>query len=86
MSMQRTIKLQLEPTREQADALLETLRQHTECFNAVCAYGWMHAEKNGVRLHHQTTRRREPRALALGRSRRPPFKLTFPSPCAILYT
>lgn len=56
MSMQRTIRLRLEPTREQADALLETLRQHTECFNAVCAYGWQHQEKNGVRLHHATYR------------------------------
>ncbi|PZA06033.1 MULTISPECIES: RNA-guided endonuclease TnpB family protein [unclassified Meiothermus] len=56
MSMQRTSRLRLEPTREQADALLETLRQHTECFNAVSAYGWQHREKNGVRLHHATYR------------------------------
>jgi len=40
--MKRTIRLRLGPTREQADALLETLRQHTECFNAVCAYGPIH--------------------------------------------
>jgi putative transposase len=52
--MYRTIKLQLNPTIEQADALLETLRQHTVCFNTVAAHGWEHREKNGVRLHHAT--------------------------------
>ncbi|CDM65676.1 RNA-guided endonuclease InsQ/TnpB family protein [Pyrinomonas methylaliphatogenes] len=56
MSMQRTIRVGLKPTPEQADALRETLRQHTECFNAVCAYGWQHQERNGVRLHHATYR------------------------------
>lgn len=54
MDMQRTIRLRLNPTPEQAGALLETLRQHTECFNAVCAFGWERREKNGVRLHHAT--------------------------------
>ncbi len=54
MNMQRTIRLRLNPTPEQADVLLETLRQHTECFNAVCAFGWENREKNGVRLHHAT--------------------------------
>ncbi|MER3402425.1 MAG: transposase, partial [Armatimonadota bacterium] len=54
--MQRTIRLRLKPDREQADTLLETLGQHTECFNAVAAYGWAHREKNGVRLHHATYR------------------------------
>ncbi len=44
----------MNPTPEQADALLETLRQHTECFNAVCALGWENREENGVRLHHAT--------------------------------
>lgn len=56
MSMQRTIRVRLKPTPEQADALREALRQHTECFNAVCAYGWQHQERNGVRLHHATYR------------------------------
>ena len=37
-------------------ALQETLRQFTEAFNAVCAYGWQQHEKNGVRLHHATYR------------------------------
>ena len=52
--MRRTIRLQLEPTREQADTLLETLRQYTECFNVVCSFGWSRREKNGIRLHHAT--------------------------------
>jgi predicted transposase len=54
--MQRTIRVRLKPTPEQAGTLLETLRQHTECFNAVSAYGWQHQERNGVRLHHATYR------------------------------
>ncbi|WP_157770589.1 RNA-guided endonuclease InsQ/TnpB family protein [Pyrinomonas methylaliphatogenes] len=54
MNMQRTIRLRLGPTSEQASALLQTLRQHTACFNAVAAYGWENREKNGVRLHHAT--------------------------------
>lgn len=52
--MRRTIRIELEPAPDQRDALLETLRQHTECFNAVCAYGWQHRERNGVRLHRAT--------------------------------
>lgn len=52
--MQRTIRLILNPSPEQADVLLETLHQHTACFNAVTTYGWNNAEKNGVRLHHAT--------------------------------
>lgn len=54
--MDRTVKIQLHPTPEQAAALRETLRQFTEAFNAVCVYGWHHHEKNGVRLHHETYR------------------------------
>src|SRR5207247_2328571 len=56
MCMDRTIKIQLHPTPEQATALRETLRQFTEAFNAVCTYGWQQREKNGVRLHHATYR------------------------------
>lgn len=52
--MDRTVKIQLHPMPEQAHALRETLRQFTEVFNAVCAYGWQHNEKNGVKLHHAT--------------------------------
>ncbi|MER3402679.1 MAG: transposase, partial [Armatimonadota bacterium] len=54
--MQRTIRLRPNPTPEQSGVLLETLRQHAECFNAVAAYGWAQREKNGVRLHHATYR------------------------------
>jgi IS605 OrfB family transposase len=42
----------LHPTPEQAKSLSETLTQFTVAFNEVCAYGWQHSEKNGVRLHH----------------------------------
>ncbi len=54
--MDRTVRIQLHPTPEQAIALQETLRQFTDAFNAVCAYGWQHHEKNGVRLHHAVYR------------------------------
>jgi putative transposase len=49
--MQRTIRIHLEPSPAQADALTETRRQFTAVFNAVCAYGWLQSEKNGVELH-----------------------------------
>src|SRR2546421_795561 len=52
--MDRTVRIQLHPTPEQAHALHETLRQFTQAFNAVCRYGWQHREKNGVKLHHAT--------------------------------
>jgi putative transposase len=52
--MQRTIRVQLNPTPEQMAILLETMRQHTECFNAVAKIGYEHQEKNGVRLHQET--------------------------------
>jgi putative transposase len=52
--MDRTVRIQLHPTPEQAKALRETLQQFTAAFNAVCAYGWQRQEKNGVRLHHST--------------------------------
>ncbi|WP_201371538.1 RNA-guided endonuclease InsQ/TnpB family protein [Ktedonobacter robiniae] len=52
--MDRTIRIQLKPTHEQKQLLDETTRQFTQVFNAVCAYGWQHSEKNGVRLHHAT--------------------------------
>jgi putative transposase len=52
--MDRTVRIQLHPTPEQAQALHETLGQFTQAFNAVCAYGWQHKEKNGVKLHHAT--------------------------------
>lgn len=54
--MQRTVKIVLMPTPEQAQLLQETLRQSTECFNAVCKHGWQTNEKNGVELHKATYR------------------------------
>src|SRR3990167_4396207 len=54
MTMQRTIRLKLSPTQEQADTLRDTLAHNTACFNAVAAYGWEHREKNGVKLHQAT--------------------------------
>lgn len=54
--MDRTVRIQLHPTPEQAIALDETIAQFTQAFNQVCAYGWEHQEKNGVRLHHETYR------------------------------
>lgn len=52
--MQRTLCFKLSPTPEQAPILLDTLRLHTACFNAVAAYGWEQREKNGVTLHKAT--------------------------------
>jgi len=54
--MDRTVRIQLHPTPKQAHALHETLLQFTQAFNHVCAYGWQHQEKNGVKLHHETYR------------------------------
>lgn len=50
--MQRTIRVQLEPSAVQAAALAETAQQFTAVFNVVCKYGWEKREKNGVTLHH----------------------------------
>jgi putative transposase len=52
--MDRTIRLRLDPTPEQAALLVETARQFTVAFNHVCAYGWREGERNGVKLHHAT--------------------------------
>jgi putative transposase len=49
--VQRTIRLQLDPSPAQAAALAQTSRQFTAVFNAVCAYGWQQSEKNGIELH-----------------------------------
>src|SRR2546423_15630582 len=52
--MDRTVRIQLHPTPEQAKALEETIAQFTQAFNQVCAYGWENQEKNGVSLIHET--------------------------------
>jgi putative transposase len=49
--MQRTIRIQLEPSPTQAAMLAETSHKFTAVFNAVCAYGWQQGEKNGIELH-----------------------------------
>jgi putative transposase len=54
--MQRTIRVRLSPTVEQASALVEASRLFTLAFNAVATHGWQRGEKNGVTLHHATYR------------------------------
>jgi putative transposase len=49
--MQRTIRIQLEPSPTQTAMLAETSRQFTAVFNAVCAYAWQQGQKNGIELH-----------------------------------
>lgn len=46
--------MKLQPTPDQERILLETTRQHTECYNAVARYGWETDNKNGVELHKAT--------------------------------
>lgn len=48
------MRLKLQPTTEQTQALLETLDRYTVCYNFVSRYGWDHDEKNGVELHRAT--------------------------------
>lgn len=52
--MQRTIRIQLEPSPSQVQQLAETSRQFTAVFNAVCTQGWSEQLSNGVKLHHAT--------------------------------
>lgn len=52
--MNRTIRLALNVTPEQAAALAETAVQFTSAFNLVCSAAWEANEKNGVNLHHLT--------------------------------
>ena len=52
--MQRTIRLQLNTTQPQNEALKQTLNQFTKAFNFVCEHGWLNSEKNGIDLHKAT--------------------------------
>ncbi|MBC8159887.1 MAG: IS200/IS605 family element transposase accessory protein TnpB [Roseiflexaceae bacterium] len=52
--MQRTIRIQLQPSASQAASLADTAHQFTAVFNAVCAVGWEQQIINGVKLHHAT--------------------------------
>ncbi len=54
--MDRTLRLPLNPTTEQAESLLETMRQFTQSFNLVCAEGWRLKEGNAFTLHRLTYR------------------------------
>jgi putative transposase len=54
--MDRTLRLPLKPTTEQAESLLETMRQFTQSFNLVCAEGWRLKEGNAFTLHKLTYR------------------------------
>lgn len=54
MSMQRTIRLQLNTTEAQVTALVDTMKQYTDCFNAVASLGFSQHITNGVTLHKQT--------------------------------
>lgn len=52
--MKATLRLKLQIEDADADILHLALRQSTDCFNAVCRYGWNHNERNGVNLHRDT--------------------------------
>jgi len=54
--MDRTLRLPLNPTTEQAKILLETMHQFTQAFNLVCAKGWQLREGNAYTLHKLTCR------------------------------
>ena len=54
--MDRTVRLPLKPTPEQAESLLETMRQFTQSFNLVCAEGWRLKQGNAYTLHKLTYR------------------------------
>lgn len=52
--MERTLVVQLKPTREQASILQRTLQEHTACYNAVARLGFNTGCRNGVELHKET--------------------------------
>ncbi len=56
MNVDRAIRVLLKPTKEQADALHETMMQFTESFNAVCRTGWEQHNGNAYTLHRLTYR------------------------------
>ena len=49
--MQRTIRIQLQPSPVQADALAETSRQFTAAFNLFAHLGWSNGVSNATKLH-----------------------------------
>jgi predicted transposase len=50
--MQRTIRIQLEPSPLQATALAETSRQFTQAFNLFVQMGWQANVSNATKLHY----------------------------------
>ena len=52
--MKATLRLKLHMDEAIHTLLLETMIQSTECFNAVCRYGWESHDFNGVSLHRTT--------------------------------
>jgi putative transposase len=52
--LNRTVRIRLRPTPEQAEALHETVRQFTASFNAVCRVGWENQIGSAHNLHHLT--------------------------------
>ena len=54
--MDRTVRLPLKPTNEQAQMLLETIKQFTVSFNYVCSEGWRLKQGNAFTLHKITYR------------------------------
>src|SRR5579875_152216 len=52
--MDRTVRVQLYPTPEQAHSLKTTLEQYTACFNTVAQVGFTTDCSNGVELHKRT--------------------------------
>src|SRR5919109_1127478 len=49
--MQRTIRIQLQPSPVQAAALAETRRQFTAAFNLFVDLGWSNGVSNATKLH-----------------------------------
>lgn len=54
MIVTRTIRIQLQPTPEQAALLQQTLQEYTDSFNAVCQLADEQKVSNGVELHKLT--------------------------------
>ena len=52
--MKATLRLKLHADPAVETALHETMRLSTECFNAVCRYGYNHNQRNGTLLHRAT--------------------------------
>src|SRR5580765_3159415 len=52
--MDRTIVVQLNPTKEQVAILDRTMQEHTACFNTVARLGFTTGQRNGVELHKET--------------------------------